>query len=149
MVCALYWFNPLAWLAAARMRVERERACDDLVVALGQTRPSEYAAHLLEIARQLSAAPRGALAVARRSGLEQRLRALLDDANEHGGLTRRAAVAVACALAVCLVGLAGWRAAAGSAGGEAPDPLQMGSRASERGASRCSDPSGPFPGRLG
>lgn len=106
-VCALYWFNPLAWLAAARMRTERERACDDLVVALGPTRPSEYAGHLLEIARQLSAAPRGALPVARRSGLEQRLRALLDDANEHGGLTRRAAVAVACALAACLVGLAG------------------------------------------
>jgi beta-lactamase regulating signal transducer with metallopeptidase domain len=116
-VCALYWFNPLAWLAAARMRVERERACDDLVVALGETRASDYAGHLLEIARQLSAAPRAALPVARRSGLEQRLRALLDNANNHGGLTRRAAVLVACALAACLVALAGWRAAAGTQGG--------------------------------
>jgi beta-lactamase regulating signal transducer with metallopeptidase domain len=109
-VCALYWFNPLAWLAAARMRVERERACDDLVVALGQTRPSEYAGHLLEIARQMSAAPRGALAVARQSGLEQRLQALLDGANHHDGLTRRAAAVLACALAACLVTLAGCHA---------------------------------------
>jgi hypothetical protein len=118
-VCALYWFNPLAWLAAARMRVERERACDDVVVALGQTRASDYAGHLLEIARQLSAAPRAALPVARRSGLEQRLRALLDGGNHHGGLTRRTAVSVSCVMAVCLVGLAGWRVAAEIQAGEA------------------------------
>jgi len=112
LVCALYWFNPLAWLAAARMRVERERACDDLVVALGQTRASEYAGHLLEIARQWSDAPRAALAVAKRSGLEQRLRALLDGANHHGGMTRRAAVSVVCTLVAGVVTLAGWRVAA-------------------------------------
>jgi beta-lactamase regulating signal transducer with metallopeptidase domain len=115
LVCALYWFNPLAWLAAARMRVERERACDDLVVALGETRPSEYAGHLLEIARQWSAAPRAALPVAKRSGLEHRLRALLDRANHHGGMTRRAALIVVCALAAGLVALAGGRVAAADA----------------------------------
>jgi len=111
-VCALYSINPLAWLAAARMRVERERACDDLVVAFGQTRPSEYAGHLLEIARQWSAAPRAALPVAKKSGLEQRLRALLDGANHHGGMTHRVAASVVCALSVGLVALAGWRVAA-------------------------------------
>jgi beta-lactamase regulating signal transducer with metallopeptidase domain len=125
-VCALYWFNPMVWLAAARMRVERERACDDVVVALGQTRASDYAGHLLEIARQLSAAPRAALPVARRSGLEQRLRALLDGGNHHRGLTRRAAVSVAFALAVCLVALAGWRAAAGTQDGEVSPTFSTG-----------------------
>ena len=117
-VCALYWFNPLAWFAAARMRVERERACDDLVVALGKTRPSEYAGHLLEIARQWSAAPRAALPVAKRSGLEQRLRALLDGGSQHGKMTRRAALGVVCSLAVCLIALAGWRVAAADTGPE-------------------------------
>ena len=53
--CAFYWFNPLAWLAVKRARAERERACDDLVLACG-TRGSEYADLLLEMARVHAAA---------------------------------------------------------------------------------------------
>jgi beta-lactamase regulating signal transducer with metallopeptidase domain len=44
--CALYWFNPLTWLAAKRARTERERACDDLVLAFGTHGP-DYADQLL------------------------------------------------------------------------------------------------------
>src|SRR4030095_8597368 len=41
LACALYWFHPLVWLAAHRMRVERERACDDRALA-APMRASEY-----------------------------------------------------------------------------------------------------------
>ena len=79
-VCALYWFNPLTWLAAGRMRAEREKACDDFVLNAG-ARPSEYAGHLVEIARQFASANlQGAVAMARPSGLEQRVTAILDGA---------------------------------------------------------------------
>jgi beta-lactamase regulating signal transducer with metallopeptidase domain len=52
MACAFYWFNPLIWYAAGRLRVEREQACDDYVLRIG-TKPSDYADHLLDIARSM------------------------------------------------------------------------------------------------
>jgi beta-lactamase regulating signal transducer with metallopeptidase domain len=83
-VCAAYWFNPLVWVASRRLRVERERACDDFVLAAG-TKGSDYAGHLLEIARAMRArrlSPLGAsgVAMAHRSQLEGRLMAILDPA---------------------------------------------------------------------
>ena len=77
-VCALYWFNPLVWVAARSMRVERERACDDLVLN-GGCKASDYAGHLVEIARSFRRAPRVAgIAMARPSGLESRVAAIVD-----------------------------------------------------------------------
>ena len=78
--CVVYWFNPVVWLAAFRLRVEREQACDDAVLGLG-TRASDYANHLLDIARECHApglTASAAVAMARRSQLEFRLRAILD-----------------------------------------------------------------------
>jgi HEAT repeat protein/beta-lactamase regulating signal transducer with metallopeptidase domain len=76
---ALHWCNPLMWMALARLRAERERACDDLVLVTG-TRGSDYAEHLLDIARQFRRQGIGvaAVAMARPSELEGRLLAILD-----------------------------------------------------------------------
>ncbi|MFW6078095.1 MAG: M56 family metallopeptidase, partial [Gemmatimonadota bacterium] len=81
LVCALYWFNPLAWLAARRLRVERERACDDHALFAG-ARPSTYAGELLELARSLRPARATAsatMSMARPSQLTGRLLAVLDE----------------------------------------------------------------------
>jgi len=51
-LCVLHWFNPLAWIAARKLMVERERACDDLVVGLG-VKSSDYATHLMDAAKEL------------------------------------------------------------------------------------------------
>lgn len=83
----LYWWNPLAWKAWREFLKERERAADDLVLNAG-TRASEYAGHLLDVARSLQCSPAircAAVAMARRSQLEGRLLAILD-----AGVNRRA-----------------------------------------------------------
>jgi TonB family protein len=50
LACALYWFHPLVWLLAARMRGEQEAACDDAVLQSGFDAAS-YAEALLAVAR--------------------------------------------------------------------------------------------------
>jgi uncharacterized protein (TIGR03435 family) len=78
---AIYWFNPLVWVAAHRLHVERERACDDVVLTSG-VRGSDYAGHLVAIANAAvaSRSPFAAagVAMARRGRLERRLMSILD-----------------------------------------------------------------------
>jgi len=76
---ALYWFHPAVWLAAARVRLERERACDEAVLATG-ARASDYCGHLVEIMRAATRGARGAVVGATMAApctLERRVRALL------------------------------------------------------------------------
>ena len=79
LACAIYWFNPLVWHAAAGLARERERACDDEVLRVGVT-PSAYAALLLDLARRPAAwAPATALSMARPSAIEGRLVMILGE----------------------------------------------------------------------
>ena len=93
-VCAFYWFNPLVWLAARRMCVERERACDDMVLNIG-CKASDYAGHLVDIARSFRPLPQSAaIAMARSSSLEGRVAAIVD-ASRARGMSPMTGVAVA------------------------------------------------------
>jgi beta-lactamase regulating signal transducer with metallopeptidase domain/HEAT repeat protein len=82
LTCALYWFHPLVWSAAKRLRAESERACDDLVLDCGGARPSEYANHLLDIVTsiRMQGAPATALPMADKKEFEGRMLAILDPA---------------------------------------------------------------------
>jgi HEAT repeat protein/beta-lactamase regulating signal transducer with metallopeptidase domain len=85
---AAYWVNPLAWLAAHRLRVEGEKAADDAVLR-GGARASDYADHLLSIVRTVgNTVPNVALAMARRSDFEGRLLAILEPGVPRGRLSR-------------------------------------------------------------
>jgi beta-lactamase regulating signal transducer with metallopeptidase domain len=92
--CAVYWFHPLAWYVARRMRQAAERACDDEVLALGTT-GDEYAAHLIGVARvshQLRLTGVVAIGMARPSTLEGRIVAVLDSTRARGRTTTTARV---------------------------------------------------------
>ncbi len=103
--CALHWFNPLVWFAAWRLNVERERSCDDLVLASG-VRPSAYAGHLLEVVTGLSPArwtQSCGLAMARKSSLEGRLGAVLGkNLNRRGVSVALAGIALAIAVGIAV-----------------------------------------------
>ncbi|MCI0539799.1 MAG: hypothetical protein L0Z50_31715, partial [Verrucomicrobiales bacterium] len=99
--CALHWFNPLVWVAAWRIEVERERACDDFVLSCGFGAP-DYAEHVLSIGSTLKesfTASTASVAMARPRGLESRLRSILD-ATLNRALPRRSI------LILCLIGFA-------------------------------------------
>ena len=128
--CALYWMNPLAWYAARALRRERERACDDAVLAAG-TAGYAYAEHLIDVARAARhvATPTwsGGVAMAHRSELEGRLMAILDDARNRQSISHGAAglAGILClALVAPLAALDPW--ALGAAAAQTPVAIPPG-----------------------
>jgi TonB family protein len=108
-VCSVYWFNPLFWMAANRMHRESESACDDAVLHLGVD-ARDYATHLLEIARGFCRPrTRWALAMARPSDLEKRFAALLRPKMSRDAISLRRVVLVAAVAIGVLLPLASIR----------------------------------------
>jgi hypothetical protein len=109
---ALWWFHPLQWACRRRLRVEQERACDD-VVLLDGVGPTVYATILVEFARGLSlgeetAAARAAIAT-RRSTLRDRVETILATGSRSLRLEPRTAGLLAIVAAAFLVPLAAVR----------------------------------------
>ncbi|HEY4329615.1 MAG TPA: M56 family metallopeptidase, partial [Phycisphaerae bacterium] len=122
--CGFYWFNPMAWLAWRRMQIERERACDDLVLSTG-AKASAYAQHLLDSA---AAAPAfrfagAALAMARPSTLEERLRTILDPHRNRRALSASGILAI---VALVLAGVVPVASLQGQENGTSAPPLAAG-----------------------
>ena len=100
MMCVVYWFNPFVWIAARRMQVEAERACDDYVLTTGY-QSTDYAQHLVDIVRTVKKADsvsRAAVAVARSSRIEERIRMILAE-----NLNRRPLTKVAVVVGYCIM----------------------------------------------
>lgn len=91
LACAVYWFHPLVWWAERRAALERERACDDLVLAAAGVEAAGYAQRLVDVAR-LSIAPppaAAALGFSSPSQLGERVQAILDPAARRHGIGKR------------------------------------------------------------
>ena len=111
---AVYWFNPLAWIAGQRLRDESERACDDEVMGQG-IEGAEYAEELLALARILNAERPGwvaAPAMARRSSLERRVTAMVNHQVNRQPVGRAPRVLIFAMLLVLAVAVGGLTTAA-------------------------------------
>ena len=101
--CCLYYFNPLVWFAAHRMNIERERACDDLVLTITENqnnpvKPSDYAQLILDIATTsttpsalsflTSGGGGGGIQMANKNTFEKRILAILDPKRIRTTLTK-------------------------------------------------------------
>jgi beta-lactamase regulating signal transducer with metallopeptidase domain len=119
-VCAIYWFNPLVWVAARRLRVEREIACDDYVLQAG-TRASDYAKYLLDLAGVMHTngspvgLPSPAAAGIACSQLESRVRSILDPASRRKSLSRKSRSIIFAVAASLLIPFAALQLRSGAA----------------------------------
>ena len=120
---ASYWFNPIMWIACRRLRLESEQATDDVVLGAGVS-GSDYAAHLLDLARAFSRhrpwlpAP----AIARPSSLERRVSAMLNDRTNRTPITRAARLGTVAALSAVAIAVASAQGAFSTFSGTVFDP---------------------------
>jgi TonB family protein len=122
-VCCLHWFNPLVWYAARRLRIERERACDDRVLSLGPA-ATDYADHLIQIVRGLRTERTlslAAISMAQPSQLETRLVSILDPRARRRALSTAATFLLGALTAVLTASVA----AIGVAAEVLPPPVSI------------------------
>jgi beta-lactamase regulating signal transducer with metallopeptidase domain len=77
LVETLFWFHPAVWWIGRQMIEERERACDEAVLAVGHD-GGDYASGILAVCRHCSAGVAGT-ATATSGNLTQRVRYILGD----------------------------------------------------------------------
>ncbi len=102
-----YWWNPLIWLAAARIRTLRELAVDDAVVLALKQEADAYAPTLLEIAKLALNRPLASLGLIgileSRSALAKRIERLIRLAPpKRSGLTVFSVIGIAAFSAVAI-----------------------------------------------
>ncbi len=78
---AAAWFHPLVWWAGARLRHERECACDELAVAAGGIEPRQYGESILQVILTARARPASALGLPgvfeRHARLQERMETIM------------------------------------------------------------------------
>jgi hypothetical protein len=106
---AIFWFFPLVWWLGARLNAERERACDESVLATGND-PEVYAGSILKVCRAYLQSPIACVSGVSGAGLKQRMDMIIENriaARLHVGmktlLAAGAAAAVTAPLALGLI----------------------------------------------
>jgi len=102
LVEALFWFFPLVWWLGARLNTERERACDESVLADGND-PELYAEGILKVCRAYLQSPLICVAGISGAGLKKRIQTIMENRLIHElNAARKLALSAAAALALAL-----------------------------------------------
>jgi beta-lactamase regulating signal transducer with metallopeptidase domain len=104
LLACFYWFHPLVWIAAGKLRQESEMACD--ASALNSGIPaSAYAHELLDLAQTLQSSSRRwstALAMTPTSNIEKRFMAMFTTSTSRSSTSKRTQK-ITIAVAACLL----------------------------------------------
>lgn len=94
--CAFQWWNPLVWMLRRSVRLEAERAADDMVLMAG-VRPAAYAEDLVTIAKSIQKPVTAILVspMARRSQIQNRVTAILSKGRSRQSASRTGLLSVA------------------------------------------------------
>jgi beta-lactamase regulating signal transducer with metallopeptidase domain len=88
------WFNPVYWLALVYLQIEREKACDDIVINAG-VQNADYAEHLIATGRSATSmiwGVRPALRMARKRNIEGRIIDILNESKNRRSVSVRVAL---------------------------------------------------------
>jgi bla regulator protein blaR1 len=75
-VQAIFWFHPVVWWIGAKLIDERERACDEEVLRLGNT-PQDYAEGIVNVCKLYTESPMACVAGVTGSDLKKRIEAIM------------------------------------------------------------------------
>ena len=102
LVEAVFWFYPLVWWLGGRLVEERERACDEEVVALGSDR-QVYAESILKVCEFCLGSPLPCVSGVTGADLKKRMVHIMNDRILHNlGFARKLLLTVAAALAIAV-----------------------------------------------
>jgi bla regulator protein blaR1 len=97
---AVFWFHPLVWWIGARLVDERERACDEHVVSLGN-RPDVYADAILSVCKLYAESPVPCVSGVTGADIRRRIEAIMSNRGAAGlNLAKKALLAGAGVVAV-------------------------------------------------
>jgi bla regulator protein BlaR1 len=112
LVEAIFWFHPVVWWMERQLVKERERACDEAVLQLGNE-AAVYAESILNVCKFFTESPTACMSGVMGSELKQRIARILSGQGERKlDLRRKAMLALACVLAVGVPLAAGFLRAA-------------------------------------
>jgi bla regulator protein blaR1 len=79
----MFWFHPLVWMIGARLLEERERACDEEVLRLGN-QPDVYADAILNVCKLYVESPLACVSGVSGAGIRRRVEAIMTNRKAHG-----------------------------------------------------------------